>query len=95
MSEFPALRNFLSAYFHQDWAVEHDTPGAVVDYFIEGESVLQVAQLRDEIARLLAQGMDEDELAGQVRELGSEYDPSLDGGNYQEWLQDIEERLTA
>ena len=95
MSQFPALRNFLSAYFHQDWAVEHYAPGAVVDYFVESESVLQVAQLRDEIARLLAQGMDEDELAGQVRELGSEYDPSLDGGNYQEWLRDIEERLTA
>ncbi len=95
MSDFPALRNFLSAYFHQDWAVEHYTPGAVFDYFVEGESALQVAQLRDEIARLLEQGLDEDELAGQVRELGSEYDPTLDGGNYQEWLRDIEERLTA
>ena len=95
MSDFPALRNFLSAYFHQDWAVEHDTPGAVVDYFVEGESSIQVAQLRDEIARLLERGLDEDELAGQVRDLGSEYDPSLDGGNYREWLRDIEERLTA
>jgi hypothetical protein len=95
MSDFPALRNFLSAYFHQDWAVEHDTPGAVVDYFVEGESALQVAQLRDEIARLLEEGLDEDELAGQVRDLGSEYDPTLDGGNYREWLRDIEERLTA
>lgn len=95
MADFPALRNFLSAYFHQDWAVEHDTPGAVVDYFVEGESALQVAQLRDEIARLLEQGLDEDELAGQVRDLGSEYDPTQDGGNYQEWLRDIEERLTA
>ena len=42
MADFPALRNFLSAYFHQDWAVEHDTPGAVVDYFVEGESAQQV-----------------------------------------------------
>jgi hypothetical protein len=95
MSDFPALRNFLSAYFHQDWAVEHDSPGAVVDYFVEGEPAPRVAQLRDEVARLLAQGLDEDELAGQVRELGSEYDPTLDGGNYRDWLQDIEQRLAA
>ena len=95
MSDFPALRNFLSAYFHQDWAVEHDTPGAVVDYYIEGESAQQVAQLRDEIARLLSQDLDEDDLALQVRELGSEYDPGQDGGNYQDWLRGIEERLAA
>ncbi|TWI06142.1 hypothetical protein IP90_00406 [Luteimonas cucumeris] len=95
MSGFPALQNFLSAYFHQDWAVEHDSPQAVVDYYLEGESERQVAQLRDEIARLLAQDLDEDTLASLVQELGSEYDASQDGGTYRDWLRDIEERLAA
>lgn len=95
MSGFPALQNFLSAYFHQDWAVEHDTPQAVVDYYTEGESQQQVAQLRAELERLLEQDLDEDDLAQQVQALGSEYDPGVDGGSYRDWLRGIAEQLAS
>lgn len=95
MSGFPALQNFLSAYFHQDWAVEHDTAQAVVDYYTEGESPQQVAQLRAELERLLEEDLDEDDLAQQVQALGSEYDPSADGGNYRDWLRGIAEQLAS
>src|SRR3546814_17108366 len=62
MSDFPALENFLSAYFHQDWRVEHDAPDAVVSSFLDGEDAEQVAAVRAELARLSAQDLGEEAL---------------------------------
>ncbi|WP_242110025.1 contact-dependent growth inhibition system immunity protein [Luteimonas aquatica] len=87
MSDYPALENFLAAYFHQDWRMEHDTPGAVVAYYLDSEDAEQVAEVRADLARLAARELDEAALAQQLRELGSEYDPTLDGGTWRGWLQ--------
>lgn len=94
-TQFPALENFLSAYFHQDWAAEHGTPGAVADYFLSHESEGQVAQLRDELARLSAMALDETQLADLFRTLGSEYDPGVDGGTHAAWLAALKGRFEA
>jgi len=93
MSDFPALENFLSAYFHQDWHVEHDAPDAVVSAFLDGEDADQVAAVRDELARLSAQDLDEAALGNRLRVLGSEYDPTLDGGSWRDWLATLRERF--
>lgn len=93
--QFPALENFLSAYFHQDWAAEHGTPGAVADYFAAHESEDQVAQVRDELARLSAMALDETQLADLFRTLGSEYDPGVDGGTHAGWLAALKARFEA
>lgn len=93
MSDFPALENFLSAYFHQDWRVEHDAPDAVVSAFLDGEDAEQVAEVRAELARLSAQDLDETALAGRLRALGSEYDPTLDGQTWRDWLGTLRERF--
>ncbi len=94
MSDFPALENFLSAYFHQDWRTEHDAPDAVVSYFLDSEDDEQVAQVRAELARLSARDLDEATLAGKLRALGCEYDPTLDGQTWQDWLGTLRERFT-
>lgn len=93
MSDFPALENFLSAYFHQDWRAEHDAPDAVVSYFLDSEDDEQVAEVRAELARLWAQELDEAALAGKLRALGSEYDPTLDGRSWHDWLATLRERF--
>lgn len=93
MSDFPALENFLSAYFHQDWCVEHDAPDAVVSAFLDGEDAEQVAAVRDELARLSAQELDEEALGNRMRVLGCEYDPTLDGGSWREWLATLRGRF--
>ncbi|GAA3915046.1 contact-dependent growth inhibition system immunity protein [Luteimonas lutimaris] len=93
MSDFPALENFLSAYFHQDWRSEHDTADAVAAYFVDSEDDEQVAEVRADLARLSAQGLDEVALANRLRALGSEYDPSLDGQTWQGWLETLRERF--
>ncbi len=86
MSSYPALENFLAAYFHQDWRLEHETPGAVVAYYLDNEDEEQVAEVRDDLARLSARDLDETALAQQLRELGGEYDPTLDGATWRGWL---------
>lgn len=93
MSDFPALENFLSAYFHQDWRVEHDTPDAVASSFIDGEDDAQVGEVRAELTRLAGMELDEAALAERLRALGSEYDPTRDGGSWQGWLAALRERF--
>lgn len=93
MSDYPALQNFLSAYFHQDWRVEHDVPDAVVSDFLDHEGEAEIAAVRADLARLQERGLDESALGAQLRELGSEYDPSLDGSRWRDWLATLVERF--
>src|SRR3546814_14100256 len=79
MSDFPALEDFLSAYFHQDWRVEHDAPDAVVSSFLDGEDAEQVAAVRAELARLSAQDLGDEELGNRMRVPGREYDQTPRG----------------
>lgn len=89
MDDHADLENFLSAYFHQDWQAEHDTPEAVVAYFTASESGEQVDAVRTQLGALLARNDDEATLAGAVRGLGSEYDYSADGTTCRAWLLDV------
>lgn len=94
MSDTPALENFLSAYFHQDWAMEHDTAAGVVDAYLGSESDAEIVAVRDDLARIAAEGLDEDALGARLRALGSEYDPTRDGGSWQGWLSDLRQAFT-
>jgi hypothetical protein len=87
MNAYPALENFLAAYFHQDWQVEHDDADAVLTYFLGSEDEATIALVRAELARLSAEDLDEAALGERMRALGSEYDPTRDGGTWQGWLQ--------
>ncbi len=89
MSDYPALENFLSAYFHQDWRVEHDTADAVVLYFLDSEADAEIADVRADLAQLEARELDETALGEQLRKLGCEYDPTLDGSSWRDWLKGL------
>lgn len=95
MSEYPDLQNFLSAYFHQDWAMEHDTPEAVAGYYRDNEAPELVASTRKELEQLLAAGHDEEALGARVRALGTEYDPTANGGTWRGWLESLAASLKA
>lgn len=94
MRDMSDLENFFSAYFHQDWSMDHDTAEEVVDYYRESESEQTVAGTREQLSALLAQGLDEDELAEKVQNMGCEYDPTCDGGNYRDWLASLAQYLS-
>ncbi len=92
-SELPTLGNFLGAYFHQDWMLDHDSPEAVVDDYVRSESEATVARLRDELDALLARAPEEAELSALLHDCGCEYDPARDGVGYRDWLRSVRERL--
>ncbi len=94
MRDMSDLENFFSAYFHQDWSIDHDTAEAVVAYYRESESEQTVAGAREQLSALLAQDLDEDELAEKVQSLGCEYDPTGDGGSYRDWLTGLAQSLS-
>lgn len=93
MSDFPTLQNFFSAYFHQDWALEHDSADRVVEAWRDGEDAGYIARARDELDRLLARDLDDAALGAAVRGLGSEYDPTRDGTGWRDWLVSVQRRL--
>lgn len=93
MSDHPALENFLSAYFHQDWQAEHATPDAVTAAFLASEDPEQVAAVRADLARLAQQDLAEDALGARLRALGSEYDPTREGGSWRGWLATLRARF--
>ncbi|MEN1956928.1 contact-dependent growth inhibition system immunity protein [Luteimonas changyuni] len=94
MSDTPALENFLSAYFHQDWAMEHDTATGVVDAYLGSEADAEIVAVRDDLSKLAGEGLDEAALGARMQALGSEYDPSRDGGSWQGWLASLQTAFT-
>lgn len=95
MSDYPTLQNFFSAWFHQDWMLDHDSADAVVDAWRESEGDEYIARARDELDRLLARDFDEAALGAAVRGLGCEYDPTRDDTSWHDWLADIRQRLQS
>ena len=92
MAAYPELESFFSAYFHQDWTMEHDTTAGVVDYYRQNEAV-SVPAVREQLAQLLQSAQDEDQLARQVQALGCEYAPDADGLTYRQWLEGVQALL--
>jgi hypothetical protein len=94
MSATPALQNFLSAYFHQDWAMEHDSAAAVVAYYLGSEADAEIVAVRDDLAAVAAEGLEEDALAARFERLGCEYDPTRDGSTWRGWLATLQGAFT-
>ncbi|MFC4728658.1 contact-dependent growth inhibition system immunity protein [Coralloluteibacterium thermophilus] len=93
MSAHPTLENFFSAYFHQDWTQEQDSPEGVVAYYVANESEDEVEGLREDIDRLRAEDLDEDALEALFLDYGCSYDPAADGMTRREWLDDLARQL--
>lgn len=94
MSDTPALQNFLSAYFHQDWAMEHDSADAVVTYYLGSEADAEIVAVRDDLAAVSAEELEEDALASRFARLGCEYDPTRDGATWRGWLASLQAAFT-
>ncbi|MEN1941586.1 contact-dependent growth inhibition system immunity protein [Luteimonas sp. MJ246] len=94
MSDTPALENFLSAYFHQDWAMEHDTASGVVDAYLGSEADAEIVAVRDDLASLADENLDEPALGARMQSLGCEYDPSREGGSWRAWLASLRDAFS-
>ncbi len=62
LSQFPALAQFCSAYFYQDWNLEAPNALGIIRNYFKDESNLQVQQTIKEIGHLLSLNLKTDEL---------------------------------
>ena len=94
---FNKARNFFSAYFHEDWAEDADTPEAVITGFgAEGWSSEELHELASEIENFCELYVEHADLeAALFRELGCYYQPSADGMTAHAWLFALARALTA
>ncbi|MET9572996.1 contact-dependent growth inhibition system immunity protein [Streptomyces virginiae] len=93
-ARFPELGQFLGGWFSQDMADEFsDHAAAIRDYDGATDRSL-VARLVGEIRELLALGLDEDEHALAVAELGMELDPPTQHSTGS-WLASVADGLSG
>jgi len=76
--DFPALRNFFSAYLHQDFGQEYDSPQAAIGAFLSEASREEIAALRGEWLEWRKQlgSASVEKAARSVRKLGGAWQPS-------------------
>ncbi|MDW8213061.1 MAG: contact-dependent growth inhibition system immunity protein [Roseiflexaceae bacterium] len=95
-TQFEALRDFMGAYFHQDWMLDDETPDEVMSRFLAMQQ-----PTRDELQALIAQidaftsAHPDDTTIEQALEhvLGCYYQPSADQRSAREWLNGVRARF--
>jgi hypothetical protein len=90
----PDLEYLCKGYFNQDWDLEGETAEAVLDGFSK-DSMDAVVGARDAAARLLAEGLSDEDLAALLDRTGLEYAPDVEGMDHRQWLELVVDRLTA
>ena len=92
-ARFPNLFQFLAGYFNQDWDLFAPEPHEVTAVFIEQASLNVLAATLEELDRLLATGLSEQELEKACDQLGCALAPSGMGLGYAQWLSQVREQL--
>ena len=82
------LRNFFSAYFHEDWPCEADSPESVFTGYAQSSSPHERRMLAEAILEYSRAFADDKELEESLcRDLGCYYLPSADGLSAKGWLE--------
>lgn len=90
------LTNFFSAYFHEDWPCEAETPTEVVQSYLRTAKHADVERLRAAIVTFIEQELDNEALEKKLMpELGCYYLPSADGLTARTWLMNIADLLAT
>jgi hypothetical protein len=83
------LRDFFSAYFHEDWMMESENPIEIVEIYCSTVSFEHRIKLANGIKNY-ADSFDES--GNEIKlfeELGCYYDPKTDGLSKKEWLLSV------
>jgi hypothetical protein len=89
------LQHLTGAYFHHDYDLESESPGSVIDSFLNGEGEASAAELVSEIDRLLASPLSERQLLDVwIGAWGASYDPRDDEQHIRGWLTEVRNRLS-
>ena len=89
--DFPALREFLPAYLHEDYAEEYEDARKAVEAFLEEASGDEILAVKEEWIRLreMLSGRALEEKQAALQKLGSAWIP----GSEAEW-RGVDEILT-
>lgn len=93
--KFEALKQFLSGYFHEDWALEAVTPDDVVmQYLATHPTNIRIQCLAAQINQYVDSKHDDATIEhGLFEELGCYYLPSADGMSPRVWLLHVADLL--
>jgi hypothetical protein len=93
-SDLLLLKGFFSAYFHEDWSRDDESPTSVVKRFVAVATREERTLLASAIVKYAA-GFPTDKQLGEhlFRDLGCYYIPSGLGMSCKVWLEDIAEEL--
>jgi hypothetical protein len=88
--EFPLLRRFFGAYFHEDWHEEHAGTNAAVAAYLRDAPAPVVTASAVELDRVLALGLDDASLGRLLRDgFGCNYVPEVDELTPRAWLERV------
>ena len=75
--DFPALREFLAGYLHEDYEAEHRTAQGAIDAFRREASAEELRRLKDDAARFAAaiHGVRWRDVRRVLRQLGAAWSP--------------------
>jgi hypothetical protein len=75
--DFPALRDFLAGYLHEEYEAEHRTPQGAIDAFCRDATAEELRRLQDDAARFAAAigGMRWRDVRRALRQLGAAWAP--------------------
>jgi CdiI immunity protein len=91
--ETKGLEPLFGGYFHQDWDLEGGTPAEVIERFVTENPRGVVRGVRDEVRRLLAQGLSESETERILADAGLAYHPPSGGMTYSAFLAFVLQQL--
>jgi len=98
--DFATIENFVGGYFHQNWIDFAADEDSVITQMLCSTrrlgSLKYLADLGEELARLLALNLDEHELRDLLRNrYNCNCDPHLDGSTWRLWLEHLRDRVDA
>lgn len=84
------LKQFIGAYFHQDWDLEHSTADDVINFYKHDVDCKTLSFLRVDIESLCGLGLDDTELQDILfNEMGCSYNYPHEWESSKAWLAHI------
>lgn len=95
IDDFEAVKEFFSAYFHEDWCSDaEDSTQVVAEYLRERPDRATLRSIARGIQLLVERHTPDDEMENVLfREFGCYYLPSADGRSAREWLQEVGDEI--
>jgi hypothetical protein len=88
------LQNFFSAYFHEDWPCEAESPEAVVAGYVRTAKPSHLRSLSKAIQEYSREFASDRELEENLfKDLGCYYRPSTQGLSAKAWLENVANQL--